>query len=72
MWSPDPPTVEPSSAVRQFALAFLGISGIAFWVYKSVPDRPAIPREYPYNGLIEELGGLKENKVLCITATAPV
>ncbi|GJJ08584.1 hypothetical protein Clacol_002803 [Clathrus columnatus] len=62
MWSPDPPVIEPSSAVRQFAVAFLGIAGLGFWIYKNVPDRVAAPREYPYDGLIKELGGLEENK----------
>lgn len=62
MWSPDPPTVEPSAALRQFAVASLGIFALGLWVYKNVPERPAVPREYPYNGLITELGGLEENK----------
>jgi len=27
------------------------------------PERPAVPRSYPYDGLNAELGGLEENKV---------
>ncbi|KAF8513177.1 Ndufb8, NADH dehydrogenase 19kDa subunit, partial [Hysterangium stoloniferum] len=63
MWTPDaPPAVEPSVALRQFTLATLAFIGFGYVVYKNVPERPAIPREYPFNGLVKELGGLEENK----------
>jgi len=63
MWSPDaPPPVEPSFALGQFTLAAIGITAFAYYVYHNVPERPSIPREYPFSGLIKELGGLEENK----------
>ena len=27
-----------------------------------MPERPVVPRQYPYDGLVKELGGLEENK----------
>lgn len=67
MWGPDAPVVPPNVALRQFTLAFLGFVGFGFAVqYAFVIDRPSVPREYPYGGLVTELGGLEENKVRCI------
>jgi NADH dehydrogenase (ubiquinone) 1 beta subcomplex subunit 8 len=64
MWTPDaPPPVEPSRALRQFSVAALSIATIGYVIYHNVPERPAVPREYPYSGLVRELGGLEENKV---------
>ena len=65
MWAPDPPVIPPSLALRQFALAWAGIAGLGYVIYLTVPERPAVPREYPYGGLIKELGGLEINKVRC-------
>lgn len=33
--------------------------------YALTPDIPVVRREYPYEGLVKELGGLEENKVCC-------
>lgn len=64
MWTPDaPPPVEPSRALRQFSIAALGIAAFGYVIYANVPERTSIPREYPYSGLVRELGGLEENKV---------
>jgi len=64
MWGPDIHHVDPATALRQFTIAVSGF--VAFGLlcnYALVPDRPAIPRQYPYDGLVKELGGLEENKV---------
>jgi hypothetical protein len=64
MWGPDIPTVPPHTALYQFSLVALGfVSFGIFCKYALVPDRPATPRDYPFSGLITELGGLEENKV---------
>jgi len=63
MWTPDaPPPVEPSKALLQFTIAALGITTFGFFVFHNVPERPSVPREYPYSGLVKELGGVEENK----------
>jgi len=63
MWGPDVPVVEPSSALRQFTAVFLGFVGFGLFTnYALVADRPAVPREYPFSGLVTELGGLEENQ----------
>ena len=67
MWGPDIPVVPPRTALYQFSLAVLMFVAIGFGVKAIVPERPAIPRQYPFSGLIEELGGLEENKVPCLT-----
>ncbi|KAI6155167.1 Ndufb8, NADH dehydrogenase 19kDa subunit [Pisolithus tinctorius] len=69
MWGPDIPHVPPRKALFQFSLAASGF--IAFGLlckYTLAPERPTVPREYPYSGLIRELGGLEENKAREIAA----
>ena len=64
MWGPDIPHVPPATALNHFAIAFSGF--VAFGLlckYALVPDRPAVPRQYPFDGLVKELGGVEENKV---------
>ena len=64
MWGPDIPHVDPATALRQFAIAVSGF--VAFGLlcnYVLVPERPAVPRQYPFDGLVKELGGLEENRV---------
>jgi NADH dehydrogenase (ubiquinone) 1 beta subcomplex subunit 8 len=64
MWGPDISHVDPATALRHFAIAASGF--VAFGLlcnYALVPDRPAVPRQYPFDGLVKELGGLEENKV---------
>lgn len=65
MWGPDIPPigVTPRPALGMFALATLGFVGFGTFVYYNIPRAPAIKREYPYGGLVTELGGLEENKV---------
>ncbi|KAJ6521314.1 hypothetical protein B0H19DRAFT_1204048 [Mycena capillaripes] len=58
MWGPDVPVIPPDRALRQFFIAagcFVG-AGLFMRTFL-VPERPAIPREYPFNGLEVELGG---------------
>ncbi|KAI6108073.1 Ndufb8, NADH dehydrogenase 19kDa subunit [Pisolithus sp. B1] len=50
MWGPD---YSASSGFVAFGL---------LCKYALVPERPTVPREYPYSGLVRELGGLEENK----------
>jgi len=62
MWSPDVSTVPPRTALRQVAMACLGFIGIGYIIYKFTPESPVVPRQYPFNGLVKELGGLEVNK----------
>lgn len=64
MWGPDIPIVPPKTALYQFSIAVLTFVTFGVVVkYALVPDRPSVPREYPHSGLVQELGGLEENKV---------
>ncbi|KAG1841669.1 Ndufb8, NADH dehydrogenase 19kDa subunit [Suillus subalutaceus] len=64
MWGPDAPPVPPHKALFQLSLAISAFVGFGFLCkYMLVPERPTVPREYPYSGLVRELGGLEENKV---------
>ncbi|KAH9959587.1 hypothetical protein BC827DRAFT_1156164 [Russula dissimulans] len=63
MWGPDIPHVDPSTALRHFAIAVSGFVTFGLLCkYALVPDRPAVPRQYPFDGLVKESGGLEENK----------
>jgi NADH dehydrogenase (ubiquinone) 1 beta subcomplex subunit 8 len=64
MWGPDPAHVDQNMALRQFLLAFGGIAlfGVAC-KYVLTPEIPAVRREYPFDGLVKELGGMEENRV---------
>ncbi|KAF8262102.1 Ndufb8, NADH dehydrogenase 19kDa subunit [Lactarius quietus] len=63
MWGPDIPHVAPATALNHFAIAFSGFVAFGFLCnYVLTPDRPAVPRQYPFNGLVRELGGIEENK----------
>lgn len=63
MWGPDIPVIPPSRALFHFTLAALGFVSLGFILKYNVPEMPAIRREYPYSGLVTELGSLQENKV---------
>ena len=64
MWGPDIPPVSPYTALRHFLIAATGIVGAGFFIkYALVPDPPVVRRQYPFDGLVKELGGLEENKV---------
>lgn len=63
MWGPDIPPVPTSTATIQFLIAVTGFVGVGFLLKSLAPEPPAIRREYPFSGLVQELGGLEENKV---------
>ena len=63
MWGPDVPSIPPKTAVFQFGIAASVFLGLALIANALTPERDSIPREYPYSGLVKELGGLEENKV---------
>lgn len=64
MQGPDLPLVPPQQAARHFAVACGVFFSIAMLCkYGLTPERPSVPREYPYEGLVKELGGLEANKV---------
>ncbi|KAF5367527.1 hypothetical protein D9758_003608 [Tetrapyrgos nigripes] len=65
MWGPDipPPGVTPSMALRHFLLAALAFSGIFYLTKTALTPEPFFTRrDYPYDGLTKELGGLQVNK----------
>ena len=64
MWGPDAAPLPPNVALRWFSIAVASFVSFGFLAkYALVADRPAIPREYPFFGLVTELGGLEENQV---------
>lgn len=63
MWGPDVSNISGNSALKQFTVVSLGLFGFGYLVYKYHPKSPAVPREYPFDGLVTELGGMEENKV---------
>ena len=64
MWGLDAPVVPPPTALKYFSIAVLGFVTFGFVVKAAlVPDRPSIAREYPFDGLVKEFGGVEENKV---------
>lgn len=65
MWGPDipPNSISPYTALWHFVIAATGIVGVGFLIKALGPDPPAVRRQYPYDGLVKELGGLQENKV---------
>ncbi|KAH9942771.1 Ndufb8, NADH dehydrogenase 19kDa subunit [Amylocystis lapponica] len=63
MWGPDAPPVPPPTALLHFTIAVLGFVGFGTLVkFALIPSRSAIPRDYPYSGLITELGGFEDIK----------
>lgn len=64
MWTPDPPThATPPSALRQFSIAVVGFLAFGVFTQMTTPAPVATPRDYPYEGLVVELGGIEQNKV---------
>ncbi|KAI0034231.1 hypothetical protein K488DRAFT_77386 [Vararia minispora EC-137] len=62
MWGPDVPHVEPKTALRHFIIATGLFVTFGFACsYLLTPVRDAIPREYPFDGLVREMGGLGDN-----------
>lgn len=72
MWGPDAPPLPPTTALRQLLIVVSGFVAVGFAIKALTPDPPAVRREYPYGGLIKELGGLEENQVSTITSPDPV
>ncbi|KDN50681.1 hypothetical protein RSAG8_01179, partial [Rhizoctonia solani AG-8 WAC10335] len=62
IWAPDVFNISRGSALKQFGIAVAVFLGFTMAVKASVPERPAVPRNYPYGGLVAELGGLDANK----------
>ncbi|KAH0833031.1 Ndufb8, NADH dehydrogenase 19kDa subunit [Lanmaoa asiatica] len=63
MWGPDISVVPPRTALLQFTLAASAFVGFGFLCkFVLLPERPTVPREYPFSGLVKELGGLEDNK----------
>ncbi|KAF8638270.1 hypothetical protein AX17_002292 [Amanita inopinata Kibby_2008] len=63
MWGPDPPPLPPQTALKQFLLATVGFVGVGYMIKDYlIPEMPAVRRQYPYDGLVTELGGLNENQ----------
>lgn len=57
VWAPDVHAVPASSALRQLIVA-IGVVGVfGSIVYAATPEKPALPRTYPRDGLAAELGG---------------
>ena len=65
MWGPDAPLVPPQTAARWFSVALLGFVGLGVIVNYAHPQIPAVRREYPFSGLVSELGSLEANTVCC-------
>jgi NADH dehydrogenase (ubiquinone) 1 beta subcomplex subunit 8 len=63
MFSADLPKVKPQRAMGQLAVVALMLATLGVVLYKVTPESPVVPREYPFSGLVKELGGLEENKV---------
>ena len=66
MWGPDVHQIPPNVALKQFTFAFTLFGGIMLLSYFATPSKPVVPREYPFDGLVKELGGLEENKVMSL------
>lgn len=67
MWGPDVPRagLTAQSALVQLLGAFAGFATLGFVIKNyGVPERPAAPRDFPYDGLVKELGGVAELKVI--------
>ncbi|KAF7727964.1 hypothetical protein EC973_006852 [Apophysomyces ossiformis] len=56
VWGPDIHTYSPYKALGQLTLFFALVGGFSAFIYKVQPERPAIKRSYPFDGLKEELG----------------
>ncbi|CAE6413200.1 hypothetical protein ACGC1H_002955 [Rhizoctonia solani] len=62
LWAPDVFNISRGNALKQFSIAVAVFLSFTVAVKASVPERPAVPRNYPYDGLVAELGGLDANK----------
>ncbi len=71
MWGPDAPLVPPQTATRWFSIAVLGFVGLGVIVNYAHFEIPAVRREYPFSGLVSELGSLEANTVCCTRVVVP-
>lgn len=62
VWSPDRyDLVSDWVALRNNLIFAAGIIAFGTFIYNyAAPEKPAIPREYPHNGLLTALGGTEE------------
>ncbi|KAI9309364.1 hypothetical protein BJ944DRAFT_258691 [Cunninghamella echinulata] len=56
VWAPDLHHYSPYKALAQLALAAGVFTAAVGIIYKTYPERPAVKRTYPYEGLKESLG----------------
>ena len=49
----------PKMGFLQNVMFFGVVGGLAGAVYMTYPDKPAVPRTFPFDGLKEQLGGEK-------------
>jgi NADH dehydrogenase (ubiquinone) 1 beta subcomplex subunit 8 len=64
MRGPDVTPLPPNVALRLLSITVASFVSFGFVTkYAFVADRPTVPREHPFSGLVTELGGLKENQV---------
>ncbi|KAI8081456.1 uncharacterized protein BX664DRAFT_340435 [Halteromyces radiatus] len=56
VWAPDLHTYSPYKALAQLALATGVLTAFAGLVYSTYPERPAVQRTYPNDGLKKDLG----------------
>lgn len=65
MWGPDIPPISPYTALRHFLIAAGGFVSVGLIIkFCLVPEPPVVRRQYPFDGLVKELGGAQKNKVL--------
>ncbi|KAI9318202.1 hypothetical protein BX666DRAFT_2018875 [Dichotomocladium elegans] len=56
VWGPDLHSYSTWKALGQLGLFVASMAGLSFVVYNTYPDRPAVKRTYPFDGLKAELG----------------
>lgn len=65
MWSPDRFTHFQNSEALKYLTLFLTVFfGGAYVAAQFVPEKAAIPREFPYEGLWKESGGTEKSKAV--------
>lgn len=63
VWGPDVAPLPPRTAARWLGIAVATFAAIMGATYAMTPARNAIAKDYPYSGLVTELGGVEENQV---------
>ncbi|KAF8312506.1 Ndufb8, NADH dehydrogenase 19kDa subunit [Clavulina sp. PMI_390] len=62
VWSYDHYAMSGGEAVKQLSVAVAVFAVVIYGLTTLTPEMPAIRRQYPYSGLVRELGGIEENK----------